>query len=116
MIKKTPFPTRPRDVAALTPPEFTFALDTDAPSLDAVCARFRDDANRALVWVVRFSALKALIDRADWADWFGAGPSARDVCEVAATFSLNDRWEFDRDGFRSAVDALVSKRARNRHA
>ena len=113
-MKKTPFPTCPADVAPLTIHEF--AVDgelADAPTLDSVCGRFVGDANRALVWLVRFRALMALNERAGMADWFRSGVrSRRDVCEVAAKLALNDRWEFDEATFCSAVDAVASKRSR----
>jgi hypothetical protein len=113
-IGKTPFPTRPGDVAPLTVREFTFALHlSDAPSFDVVCARFEDDANRALVWLLRFRALNALSDRADMTEWLSNHPrTSPAVCQVAATFELNDRWEFDKEAFCSAVDMTASKRSR----
>ena len=118
VMKKTPFPTRPAEVAPLTVQEFTF--DFDAPegcSLDAICARFVDDANRALVWLVRFRALKALIDQPGMAAWIGGGArTQRDACEVAAGFALNERWEFDAEPFCCAVDTVVSRRSRRWHA
>jgi hypothetical protein len=118
MINQTPFPTRPTHVVPLAAEEF--ALDTnliDAASLDAVCARFVNDANRALVWLIRFQALKTLSERSDMAEWFrNETRTPRVVCEVAARFELNDRWEFDRDRFCSAVDAVVSRRSTSRPA
>jgi hypothetical protein len=40
--------------------EFTCELDLkEAVSLDALCRRFVDDANRAIVWAIRFRALTA---------------------------------------------------------
>ena len=112
MTRQTPFPTRPVDVVSLTVHEFTFDLElSDAPSLDTICARFVDDANRALVWLVRYRALKVLSERPGMADWFGSEPrTPRAVCEVAARFALNDRWEFDPEPFCSAVTAIVSRR------
>ena len=69
MMDRTAFPTTPDEVAALTPQEFTFDLnDLDgnhAPSMDRVCRTFMDDANRALVWWIRFGALKAWCARTD---------------------------------------------------
>jgi hypothetical protein len=111
-MNRTPFPIRPAEVVALTVHEFTFDLDTsDQPSLDAVCGRFIDDANRALVWLVRFRALQSLNDHEDMADWLAAGSRTwPDVCEVAARFTLNERWEFDWTPFCAAVDAVVSRR------
>jgi hypothetical protein len=114
-----PFPARPVDVVALTVQEFTSDLDMDNdPSLDVICRRFVADANLALVWLIRFRALRAWCTRADMAGWLdatGAGTS-RDVCEVAASFELNDRWEFDAERFRSAVDVIVSRNFRLRRA
>ena len=92
----------------LTVPEFACALDLDAAaSLDVGCRRFLDDANRALVWFIRFRALVALCERADMAAWLTSGAShARHVCEVAASFKLNDEWQFDAEAFRSAVESI----------
>ena len=59
----TPFPATPTDVAVLTVQEFTFDLDEfngqGIPSMERICRTFMDDANRALVWWIRFAALKA---------------------------------------------------------
>ena len=50
-MRRTPFPTNPSDVVAPTVPELTCELDLRrSVSLDAVCRRFVDDTNRALVW------------------------------------------------------------------
>ena len=105
----TPFPARPSDVAALTVPEFTSQLDLSrAASIDSVCRRFVEDANRALVWFIRFSALTAWRERTDMAAWLDAEPThARHACEVAASFELNDNWEFDAEPFRSAVESVA---------
>lgn len=107
----TPFPIRPVDVVALTVHEFTFARESADPSIDEVCGRFPDDANRALVWLLRFSALKAVTANAEVATWL-AGPvgSLRDAYDVAASLTLNERWEFDRASFCSAVEAAAAKR------
>ena len=112
-MRRTPFPACPAEVVPLSAQEFAIDLDTtDAPSLDAVCGRFTDDANRALVWLVRFQALQALRGRAGMAEWLRSAPrAARDVCEVAARFTLNDCWEFDEAAFCSAVDAAAAKRS-----
>ena len=111
-MKRTPFPVSPAEVVTLTPQEFSVDLDLPDLPLDAVCGRFVDDANRALVWLVRFRALRILSERPGMAEWLRAGPrTASDVCEIAAGFHLNERWEFDRDGFCSAVDALASRRS-----
>ncbi|HVH63528.1 MAG TPA: hypothetical protein VNA65_08000 [Candidatus Dormibacteraeota bacterium] len=105
----TAFPTRPCDVARLTVSEFTCELDLDATvSFDRVCGRFLDDANRALVWFIRFHALTAWRERGDMATWLDANPSrVADACEVAASFELNHDWEFDAETFRSAVESVV---------
>jgi hypothetical protein len=111
-MKKTPFPTKPGDVVALTIPEFTFAVNAADPSLDDVCGRFPDDPNRALVWLVRFHALKAVTSQVEIAAWLaGETGSLRDAYYVAARLKLNERWEFDHVLFRSAVKALAAKRS-----
>ena len=104
-MRRTPFPKSPCDVVALTVLEFTCELDLHGPlSIDAVCRRFLDDANRALVWFIRFRALTAWCERTDVADWLRSDPShTQHACELAAGFALNDDWEFDADHFRSAV-------------
>ena len=107
-MRTTPFPARPCDVVALTVAEFACALDLDAAaSLDVGCRRFLDDANRALVWFIRFRALMAWCERADIAAWLTSGPSlARHASEVAASFQLNEEWQFDAAAFRSAVESI----------
>jgi hypothetical protein len=102
----TEFPSRPCDVAALTISEFTFELDMDADvSFDGVCRRFVDDANRAVVWLIRFRALNAWRARDDVEAWLHGSPSrATHACEIAASFDLNPDWEFDAEAFRSAVE------------
>ena len=112
-MQMTPFPARPCDVVALTVAEFTCDLDLNATlSIDAVCRRFLDDANKALVWVIRFRALAAWCKRADVAAWLGSRPlHAQHACEVAAAFELNSDWEFDAGAFRSAVESEVSRGA-----
>jgi hypothetical protein len=108
-MRRTPFPTNPSDVVALTVPEFTCELDLrGSVSLDAVCRRFVDDTNRALVWFIRFRALTAWCERADVGVWLQSEPSHADhACQLAASFALNDDWEFDAERFRSAVDAVA---------
>jgi len=108
-MPETPFPTNPSDVAALTVPEFTCGLDLNGSvSLDAVCGRFLDDTNRALVWFIRFQALSAWCERADVGVWLQSAPShAQHACQLAASFELNDDWEFDVERFRSAVDSIA---------
>jgi hypothetical protein len=108
-MRRTPFPTNPSDVVALTVPEFTCELDLSrAESLDAVCRRFVDDTNRALVWFIRFRALAAWCERTDVGVWLQSEPShAAHACQLAASFALNDDWEFDAERFRSAVDSVA---------
>ena len=108
-MRSTPFPANPSDVAALTVPEFTCELDLSASvSLDAVCHRFLDDTNRALVWFIRFRALTSWCERADTAPWLHSEPEhAERACELAASFDLNDDWEFDAERFRLAVEAAA---------
>lgn len=107
-VRTTPFPARPCDVVPLTVPEFACALDLDAAaSLDVSCQRFLGDANRGLVWFIRFRALVAWCERADMAGWVTSDPSvARHACELAASFKLNEAWQFDADAFRSAVESI----------
>jgi hypothetical protein len=94
---------------ALTVPEFTCELDLEASvSLDAVCRRFHDDANRALVWLIRFRALTAWRERIDVAQWLRAEPSQADrASQLAASFDLNETWEFDAERFRLAVESVA---------
>ena len=104
-MPRTPFPTHPSDVVALTVPEFASGLRLrDTFSIDEVCQRFIDDANRALVWFIRFRALTAWCERTEIALWLSCEPAHEPhACEVAASFELNSDWEFDADRFRSAV-------------
>jgi hypothetical protein len=116
-MRQTPFPATPSDVVALTVPEFTRELDLSRPvSLDSVCQRFLDDANRALVWFIRFHALTAWRERTDMGSWLQSEPShAQHACQLAASFTLNDDWEFDAERFRSAVESFArSRRGRQR--
>jgi hypothetical protein len=108
-MQSTPFPTSPSNVAALTVSEFACGLDLNqSVSIDVVCQLFLDDTNRALVWFIRFSALTAWRERTDMAAWLDAEPThARHACEVAASFELNDNWEFDAEPFRSAVESVA---------
>ena len=108
-MRGTPFPTSPSDVVALTVPEFTCELDLNrSASLDAICRRFLEDTNRAVVWFIRFRALTAWCERMDVALWLRSEPShAHHACELAASFDLNDAWEFDAEQFRSAVESIV---------
>jgi len=105
----TPFPATPSDVVALTVIEFTCDLDLNGSlTLESACERFLDDANRALVWLIRFHALTAWCERADVTLWLQSHPShAQHACELAASFALNDEWEFDAWRFRSAVEVVA---------
>lgn len=113
---QTPFPATPADVAALTVQEFTFDLDefdgSRIPSMERICRTFIDDANRALVWWIRFGALKAWCDNPDVARSTPDSGILRDACEVAASFPLNPRWEFDAMDFGRALEGMATKRAR----
>ena len=108
-MQSTPFPTSPSHVEVLTVSEFACGLDLNqSVSIDAVCRLFLHDTNRALVWFIRFRALAAWRDRADMAAWLHAEPAhVRHACEMAASFELNDDWEFDAESFRSAVESVV---------
>jgi hypothetical protein len=107
-MRATPFPAHPSEVATLTVPEFTYALDLEASvSFDAICQRFVHDANRALVWFIRFRALTDLRDRTEIAAWLQSEPRhVQHVCELAASFELNEDWEFDAERFRSALESV----------
>lgn len=111
-MTSTPFPARPGDVVALTVYEFTRGLDLNAePSIGLVCERFLDDTNRALVWLIRFKALKAWCTRAETNAWLiPEDRRSQQASEVAASFTLNGEWEFDGEDFRSAVQSLISRR------
>ena len=110
-MSSTIFPTLPGDVAILTPGEFAFALElNNAPSLEEVCRRFGSDANRALVWWIRFRALKTWCARDESARWMSAARMPH-ICEVAASFALNHQWEFDVEAFCLAVDANCHRRS-----
>jgi hypothetical protein len=113
----TAFPATPADVAILTVQEFMFNLDEldtkRVPSLGRVCGAFMGDANRALVWWIRFGALQGWCARAN------GGPSSsrdawivRDACEVAASLPLDHLWAFDERDFASALENLAKKRTR----
>ena len=71
-----------------------------------------DDANRALVWWIRFEALKAWCDRTDVIARLNSGSvTLRDACDVAASFPLNHLWEFEPNDFCSATEAVTVRRA-----
>jgi hypothetical protein len=107
-MKPTPFPMDPSQVVALTVPEFACELDLrGSVLLDDVCRRFPDDANRALVWLIRFRALTAWRELTDMSSWLQSEPAhAHHACELAASYALNDAWEFDAERFRSAVESV----------
>jgi hypothetical protein len=108
-MRTTPFPATPSDVVALTVPEFAGAADwTASVSIDVVCQRFLDDANRALVWFIRFQALTAWCQGRDAAVWLRSDLShLRRARDVAASFELNGKWEFDAESFRAAVESVA---------
>lgn len=108
----SPFPANPAQVFALTVNEFTSGLDLAAcPSLDDVCGRFGDDANRAFVWLLRYRALDSLRANLEIGQWLKSGAhSPQDISEVAACHVLNERWEFDAFAFCAAVEALAARR------
>ena len=113
----TAFPVTPGDVAALTPQEYTFDLDeldgNRVPSMERVCRTFMDDANRALIWWIRFVALKAWCARTDvMAQLSNGSVTLRAACDVAASFPLNHHWEFEMDDFCSAIEEATLTRAR----
>jgi len=117
MMIRTAFPATPDEVAVLTPQEFTFDLadinGNEAPSMDRVCQTFMDDANRALVWWIRFGALKAWCARTDVMARLNSGLMIlQDARDVAASFPLNDLWEFEPAPFSSALEAVTVRRAR----
>jgi hypothetical protein len=108
-MRRTPFPASPCDVVALSVPEFTCELDLKGSvSLEEVCRRFLDDADRAVVWFIRFHALTAWCERIDVAQWLRSEPlHTRHARELAASFDLNEAWEFDAERFRSAVESVA---------
>ncbi|HUK35696.1 MAG TPA: hypothetical protein VLV86_17380 [Vicinamibacterales bacterium] len=111
MTNPTAFPATPGEVAVLTTLEFTFDLDeldgNRVPSLERVCRTFMTDANRALVWWIRFRALKVWCTRSEVIARLNLGSvTLRGACSVAASFPLNQQWEFEPDDFCSAIEAL----------
>ena len=116
--RSTPFPGSPAEVVPLS--IYEFASDSwvgEAPSIDVVCSRFTDDLNRALVWILRYRALTALVDRREIPAWLDGGArSWRDMFEVAAEFPLNSDWGFDDEMFCAAVDAAAARRGGSRGA
>ena len=107
--RERPFPTVPSDVMALTVLEFARDLNFDrSVSIETVCYRFVNDANRALVWFIRFRALTAWCERTEMVEWLSVEPK-RTQCarDLAANFDLNTEWEFDPERFRSAIESMV---------
>jgi hypothetical protein len=113
-VALTAFPATHHDVAVLSIQEFTSELDeSQVPSLDRVCRTFTDDANRALVWWIRFGALQAWRARTDVMAQLNSGfVTMHDACELAASFPLNHRWEFEPNAFCSAIAAVTVRRTR----
>ena len=108
-MSSTIFPTLPGEVAVLTTSEFACDVESNkAPSLDEVCGRFGNDANRALVWFIRFRALKTWCARDDSARRISAARMPH-ICAVAASLGLNDQWEFDPDAFCLALEAICNR-------
>jgi hypothetical protein len=108
------YPTLPGEVALLTTGEFAFGLElNNAPSFEEACRRFRNDANRAHVWLIRLRALKTWCARDDITQWMSAARLPY-ICEVAAAFELNDQWEFDATTFCLAVDEIRNRCQRER--
>lgn len=119
MMNRTEFPATPGEVATLTVQEFTFDLDEldekQAPSMDRVCRTFMNDANRALVWWIRFGALRIWRARDEVIAGLNAGSIAlNDAREVAASFPLNHRWEFEPAEFNLALEAATVRRTQHR--
>lgn len=106
-MRETPFPSRACEVIALTIQEFTCELDLNGGvSFDRVCGRFLNDANRALVWFIRFQALICWRESQDTVSWLSSDPRrAQHATALAASFDLNDDWQFDAARFRSAVES-----------
>jgi hypothetical protein len=83
-------------------------------SFDRVCRRFLNDANRALVWFIRFRALTGWCEREDTATWVNSDPArAQRASALAASFELNEEWQFDPGRFRSAVESGVTAHERD---
>jgi len=111
IMNDTAFPVPPQDVAVLTVQEFAFDLD-QVPSLERVCRLFINDANRALVWWIRFEAFKNWCARTDvMTRSTSEAGIVRDACAAAASFPLNHRWEFDPTDFARAVERMAVSRA-----
>jgi hypothetical protein len=100
----TSFPRSPADVATLTVAEFLGNLDLASPvPLDVVCDRFAGDANRAIVWAVRYTALDHFLRGLDDA----TAAEVRTIAEpLAARFGLNEEWQFDRALLCAAIERV----------
>jgi hypothetical protein len=111
-VTATPFPTKPSEVVALTISEFSAGLDMDgSPSIDDACSRFPRDTNRALVWVIRFRALKAWHAQPGMMEWLDARTvTTQDASHVAAGFELDRHWGFDAGSFCSAIDRARARK------
>jgi hypothetical protein len=58
--------------------------------------------------LIRFRALTAWRERIDVAQWLRAEPSQADrASQLAASFDLNETWEFDAERFRLAVESVA---------
>jgi hypothetical protein len=117
MMPSTAFPATPADVAVLSVEEFTFDLDeldgTRVPTMARVCRTFMNDANRAVVWWIRFNALTHWCERTNGiAQMAGDAERRRDACAAAASTPLNQRWEFDVEAFAASLAAVSHRRAR----
>jgi len=115
IVNQTAFPATPQDVVTLTMDEFACDLDEAdwhrVPSMDRVCRVFVDDANRALVWWIRFGAFRSWCATVDVVESSTSDSwTLRDAWEVAASFPLNHLWEFDPRAFASAVETVAVKR------
>lgn len=116
VTKCTAFPATPADVVALTIQEFTLDLDErngmGAPTLDRVCRMFVDDGNRALIWWIRFEALKAWCARTEVKARLNSGSlTLQDAWDQAASFPLNHHWQFESPEFSCAVETERRLRA-----
>lgn len=114
----TVFPATPGDLALLTIQEFTFRIydvqSRQGPPVEQVRRIFMEDANRVLVWSIRFGALKnwcaTNVDRIEGVN--GDSEFLRDAYELAASFPVNAFWEFDPSAFECAVQAMADTRMR----
>ena len=91
-------------------PEFACALDLDAAtSLDVGCQRFlarrREPGTGVVHPLPRADRVVRTRRHGRLAD---VRPVTRlvNACEVAASFKLNEQWQFDAEAFRSAVESI----------